>query len=81
MGLPVFPLCITGKGARVFWWRITESNCYEDLAKVPGYHYINPPYRNTFDIVAKAITDEPEFIQICFYMVPQGRLELPKFGF
>jgi len=27
----------------VFWWRITESNCCENLAKVPGYHYINPP--------------------------------------
>ena len=25
------------------WWRITESNCCEGLAKAPGSHYINPP--------------------------------------
>jgi hypothetical protein len=25
------------------WWRMRESNSHEDLAKVPGSHYINPP--------------------------------------
>ena len=28
---------------RLFWWRMRESNSHEDLAKVPGSHYINPP--------------------------------------
>ncbi len=27
----------------ITWWRMRESNSHEDLAKVPGSHYINPP--------------------------------------
>ena len=55
------------------WWRITESNCCENLAKVPGYHYINPP-----NLVTDYLSHYTPSVKASFVVVRMGRLELPR---
>ena len=43
-------------------------------------HYATLPYRNTLDIGDRSLTDEPEFSQICFYMVGRVGFEPTTLG-